>query len=86
MIKADEVTFFMLMQQRCRTAGLDTGESPRAIIADSSHLINEKRAHYLLQKWTGKGWYDWGTVIDGGWMTEAGMAASFEETWNRQQK
>lgn len=84
MIKADEVTLLMLMQQRCRTAGSDTGESPREIIADSSHLITEKRAHYILQKWTGKGWYDWGTVIDGGWLTEAGMVASFEEIWTQQ--
>jgi hypothetical protein len=73
MIKSDEITFLMIMQLCCRTQiGQPGGEMPRAIIANSAHLIAEKRAHYLLKKWVRKGWYDYGTVIDGGWLTEAG--------------
>ncbi len=86
MIKVDEITFLMLMQQRCRAEGADTGESPRDIIATSAHILAEKRAHALLRKWQKKGWYDYGTVIDGGWLTEAGLTASLEKEWKRQQK
>jgi hypothetical protein len=86
MIKPDEITFLMLMQIRCRRAGLDGGETPRAIIASIPHLVAEKRALYLLGKWEGKGWYEYGTVIDMGWLTEAGKAATYKAEWEHQQK
>lgn len=30
--------------------------------------INYKRACYILEKWSKKGWYDWGVSIDMGWL------------------
>ena len=86
MIKPDEVTFLILMQLRCKVQGQDGGETPRAIIADSLHLLPEKRALFLLKKWTAKGWYDYGTVIDMGWLTPDGVAASYEKEWEHQHK
>ncbi len=86
MIKADEITLLNLMQLRCRAQPQLDGEAPRDIIASIGHLIAEKRALYLLDKWTQKGWYEYGTVIDGGWLTEAGMTASYEQEWQNQQK
>jgi hypothetical protein len=85
-IKADEITLLMLMQMRCRTQQQPDGETPRAIIAGSAHLINAKRAHFVLKKWVGKGWYDYGTVIDLGWFTPEGIAASYEPEWTEQQQ
>lgn len=86
MIRSDEITLLMLMQQRCRTQSSPDGETMRAIIASVPHLVAEKRAHYLLSKWTRKGWYDYGTVIDMGWLTEAGTTASYQTEWEHQQK
>lgn len=37
--------------------------------------IPEKRADYLFGKWADKGWYDWGTCVDGGWLTDEGKSA-----------
>lgn len=85
MIKPDEVTFLMILQLRCKVSGQDGGETPRAIIADSLHLLSEKRALYLLKKWTGTGWYDYGTCIDLGWLTKAGKAATLQKEWEAQQ-
>lgn len=32
--------------------------------------INEKRGFYLLTKWSGKGWIDYGMWAWGGWFTD----------------
>ncbi len=40
----------------------------------ASHGIPEKRCLFLLGKWSGKGWYDYGVCLDLGWLTPAGMA------------
>ena len=77
MIKSDEITLLILMQIRAT-------ERPRAIIASIPHLINEKRALYILGKWTAKGWYDYGTVIDLGWLTPAGKTATLKAEWEKQ--
>ena len=35
--------------------------------------MNEKRAEYLLGKWTDKGWWDYGVSLRTGWLTEKGL-------------
>lgn len=35
--------------------------------------MNEKRATYICEKWTNKGWYDWGVNVLAGWLTKKGM-------------
>lgn len=35
--------------------------------------MNEKRAVYILDKWTSKGLYDYGVSILCGWLTAEGM-------------
>ena len=37
--------------------------------------IPEKRAAYICEKWTGKGWYDYGVSVLAGWLTKAGRSA-----------
>jgi hypothetical protein len=34
--------------------------------------IPAKRVEYLCQKWTDRGWYDYGIAVDTGWLTTAG--------------
>lgn len=36
--------------------------------------IHEKRVYYLACKWSDKGYYDWGTSHDLGWLTDEGKA------------
>lgn len=36
--------------------------------------MHVKRAEYLLQKWTDKGWFNYGVSARSGWLTEAGFA------------
>lgn len=40
--------------------------------------IHHKRAWYLLLKWTNKGWYNYGTSLDLGWLTAEGLRAAAE--------
>jgi len=64
MIKPDEKEFAIniLLAFNC--------VSVRDIIAHSP--INNKRAYYLLEKWSNKELYEYGTTIDLGWLTEKG--------------
>lgn len=33
-----------------------------------------RRMEYLANKWSDKGWYEWGTVCDLGWLTPEGQS------------
>ncbi len=46
------------------------GRSPRELIPEIG--INHKRAWYLLEKWAGRDWYDYGVTLDLGWITQKG--------------
>lgn len=49
---------------------------PRDIINRPDFPIHHKRAWYLLEKWTDKGWYEFGVTLDLGWLTEKGEAVA----------
>lgn len=34
--------------------------------------MNEKRKAYLCEKWTARGWYDYGVTARSGWLTADG--------------
>ena len=38
------------------------------------HGIPTKRVHYLLEKWSGKGWWESGVTARTGWFTPDGWA------------
>lgn len=62
-MKPDELAFLRaLLSADCNV---------RDLIASLPDL-NTKRAHYLLRKWTKKGWYDYGVSLDLGWLTAKG--------------
>ena len=37
--------------------------------------MNEKRAAYICDKWTRKGWYNYGVNVLAGWLTDEGVEA-----------
>ncbi len=45
--------------------------------------IPEKRAAWLFEKWSLKGWWDWGVSPRTGWLTEEGRAAFREWAGDR---
>lgn len=61
MRKSEEMMFYFLVKM-----GEKEKVTPREIIKKMP--INEKRAHYLLQKWSDKGLYDYGVSLDLGWI------------------
>lgn len=64
-MKPDELALLLAV------ASCPEGNSVRDVIARMG--INGKRACYLLGKWAGKGWYEWGVCIDLGWLTPLGQ-------------
>lgn len=80
-MKQDEVLLFewvRYMQLERRKSDYAATHLPqvRGIInhlARKGH-VHPKRALRILEKWCKKGWYDYGTSIDLGWVTEKGMA------------
>jgi len=62
-VKPDERAFLAALQA-------EPTLPPRAVIAALG--MNPKRAHYLLDKWAERGWYDYGVCIDLGWLTIEG--------------
>ena len=56
--------------------GLNVGMQPklraRDIINQTDFYMHYKRAWYLLDKWSCKGWCDYGVSLDLGWLTDKG--------------
>ena len=68
MKKADEIALYHYLRTLGPFDGCMTVARPiRDLIAE--HDISEKRALYLLNKWTDKGWYSYGVCLDLGWFT-----------------
>lgn len=80
-MKADERKFLADVFKYRLIGGLEH-KSPRVLINEPSFTMHYKRAWYLLEKWTDKGWYDYGVTEDLGWLTEEGkkQARSLLET------
>ena len=79
--KADEIEFARAMLDWMgrlpygRQYRDQPGRHPRAWIEAHPDAINYKRAWYLLLKWSGCGWYDYGVCLDLGWFTPEGIVA-----------
>jgi len=68
-MKDDEKRFFLEVVSNKK---LDERISPRDIINSDGFYMHHKRAWYLLEKWSSKGWYDYGVTLDLGWITSKG--------------
>ena len=61
-MKLDEINFF----KTCYKYRMD-GVPIREIINILKFFINYKRCWYLLKKWSGLGFYNYGVTLDLGW-------------------
>lgn len=81
-MKEDEKKLLIDVYQKCQnnmTKNPLTQQGrpwPRDLINSPDFYIHYKRAWYLLEKWSDKGWYEWGTVMDLGWLTREGESAA----------
>lgn len=64
-MKPDEKALLLAILHKSET------EFVRDVIARLN--MNEKRACYLLYKWSDKGWYDYGVTVDMGWLEPKGI-------------
>jgi len=68
-IKDDEIWFFFVCKCCLKRAGKwEEGITARELIETLGFPMAPKRAWYLLEKWTGSGWYNYGVSVDMGWM------------------
>lgn len=70
-MKEDEIKFFKTMVKYCRQ--MRNGKMcgcvmPDYIISILSEFIHYKRCYYLLRKWSGMGFYEYGVCLDMGWL------------------
>src|SRR4051812_14836404 len=73
-VKEDEKLFARIMLTLCHredaAGNIAEGPRPRDIINMPGFPIPYKRAWYYLDKWSGRGWYNYGTTADLGWLTQ----------------
>lgn len=76
--RQDEVDLYLALRQRAFECQKSEGASfgywggrGAAIEVVRQLGMNEKRAFYLLEKWSRKGWVDYGMWVWGGWFTPA---------------
>lgn len=71
-MKEDEIKFFKTMvrySRRNSNGSLCYGAaSPREVINILGEFMNYKRCWYLLKKWSGLGFYNYGVCLDLGWI------------------
>ena len=63
-MKPDEQLLLKELQERSKLG--------QVYVRDLVHELGipEKRTAYIFEKWTGKGWYDWGVSVMARWLTE----------------
>lgn len=74
--KADARIFLKALQEAQRGTTGAGSAMVRPVVREmvERHGMSEKRCLFLLDKWSDRGWYDWSTVVDGGVLTDEGMA------------
>ena len=66
--RPDEIAFYQALRDRTRSGQSHTRTSMVKIYTELG--MPEKRAFYLLMKWTGNNWWDYGMWAWGGWFTD----------------
>lgn len=55
--------------------------TPREIINTISEFMNYKRCWYLLEKWSNKGFYNYGVTMDLGWFEAKNFVGAYQEMY-----
>ena len=73
-MKSDERVFLIEFYEARNFQPYDSegAITARELINTPGFPLHYKRAWYLLEKWSDKGWYDYGVTLDLGWLTPEG--------------
>lgn len=74
-MKPDEAAF---LKELAASRPRPTREAPFATDIGVRLGLHPKRAHYLLEKWLDKGWWECGVSVRSGWLTGEGLARAAE--------
>ncbi|MCM3131874.1 hypothetical protein M3629_03710 [Paenibacillus polysaccharolyticus] len=78
-MKDDEKRFLIDIYNRCHNGYLKKdGISVKDLVQEEVFYINHKRAYTLLEKWSRKGWYEYGVSVRVGWLQPEGIAKAKE--------
>ncbi|GGH46040.1 hypothetical protein GCM10008014_08450 [Paenibacillus silvae] len=78
-MKEDEKRFLIDIYNRCHNGYLKKdGISVKELIQEDGFYMHNKRAWYLLGKWTRKGWYEYGVNVRVGWLQPEGIEKAKE--------
>ena len=86
-MKEDEIKFFktMIRYSRCCKEGMLFGATnPREIINILREFMNYKRCWYLLKKWSGLGFYNYGVCLDLGWLEMDKLPDRYKELLDKE--
>lgn len=73
-MRDDEKRFLVDIYRRCHNGYMKKdGMSVKELIQEDGFYMHYKRALYLLEKWSRKGWYEWGVSIRVGWLQPEGI-------------
>jgi hypothetical protein len=75
-MKPDEVALLKACVESKIVSGRLRYDGPSGRSVAAALNIPPKRACYLFEKWTSKGWYDYGVSVDMGWLEAEGVAAA----------
>lgn len=88
-MKDDEKAFFKTCLKYCpilEIRKIDKSVSPRNIINTLSEFINYKRCWYLLEKWSNKGFYNYGVTMDLGWFEVEQFTGEYQDIYREMLK
>ena len=74
MAKPDESAFYAALR---RFGSHPNVEGWKVALSETG--MNDKRAHYLANKWAGRGWWDSGVTLRSGWFTDSAPQSLAEE-------
>lgn len=84
-MKEDEKAFFRTCLKFISIQGVPKHEhrevTPRTIIQIISEFMNYKRCWYLLEKWSDKGFYNYGVTVDLGWFEAEHFIGEYQEMY-----
>ena len=73
-MKSDEKELLEYLKANTSMEDSDSFPYVREVVGNLG--MAPKRAAYICEKWTNKGWYDYGVNVLAGWLTPGGMAAN----------
>lgn len=78
-MKEDEQRLLIDIYNRCHNGYTkQEGISVKELVQEEGFYMHHKRTWSLLEKWSRKGWYEYGVSVRVGWLTPEGIERAKE--------